>query len=135
MNLDQVISQTAQQTGASPDQVRQGVQLVGGFLKGKMPAGTGEQLSTLVGGQTISTPQIAQAKSFDQVTKAVAQYTKMPESTATTVTKTAAKYFGDNIPPQYRDQVKGMLGITGNQPGFMDQAKEAFGGRSGTPNP
>ncbi len=135
MNLDQLISQTAQQTGSSPDQVRQGVQLVGGYLKGKMPGGAGEQLSTLVGGQTISTPQVAQATTLDQVAKAVAQYTKMPEGAATTVTKSAATFLAGNIPAPYRDQVKGMLGSSGAQTGLMGQAKEAFGGLPGQQNP
>ncbi len=131
MNMDELVGKIVQQTGASPDLARQGTQLVGGFLKGKLPANLGGQIDALVGGQTLSTPQLAQATTLDQIAGAISQYTKLPEGVAKTVVQMAGNFLADKIPAPFGDQVRGFLGITAGHEGFLEQAKDVFGGLFG----
>jgi hypothetical protein len=61
--MDQLVNQIAQQTGIPQDKARQAVQMVVGFLKGKLPAPVGSQLDSALGGQgsTGMTGQMSQA--------------------------------------------------------------------------
>lgn len=131
MEMDQLVSQIAQHTGISPDLARQGVQLVGGFLKGKLPAGVGGQIDTLLGGQTISTPQLAQATTPDQIVGGISQYTKAPEGVAKMIVQMVGNFLADKIPAPFGDQVKSLLGIGGEHAGILEQAKDALGGLFG----
>jgi hypothetical protein len=128
MDMDQLISQITQSTGVSSDLAKQGVQMVGGFLKGKLPTTAGGQIDTLIGGQTISTPQLAQATTLDQIAGAVSQYTKLPESAAKTIVLMAGRFLADHIPAPFGDQVKSLLGITEEHGGIFEQAKDMLGG-------
>ncbi len=131
MELDELVSKIAQQTGVSPDLARQGTQLVGGFLKGKLPATMGGQIDGLVGGQTLSTPQLAQATTLDQIAGAIAQYTRLPEGVARTIVQMAGNFLADKVPAPFGDQVRSFLGITAEHEGFLEQAKDMFGGLFG----
>ncbi len=128
MDIEQLVSQIAQHTGISPDLARKGVQLVGGFLKGKLPASLGGQIDSAVGGQTITTPQLAQATTPDQIAGAVSQYTKIPEGAAKTIIQMAASFLADKIPAPFGDQIKGFLGVSGEHAGVLEQAKGMLGG-------
>lgn len=131
MDLDQLLGQITQSTGISSDLAKQGVQMVGGFLKGKAPGNVGGQIDTLVGGQTISTPQLAKATTLDQIVDAISQYTKLPESASKTIVQMAGSFLADHIPAPFGDQVKSLLGITSMQGGFLEQAKDVLGGLFG----
>lgn len=135
MEMDQLISQITQRTGVSPELARQGVQLVGGFLKGKLPTGASGQIDTALGGQTISTPQLAQATTLDQIVGVISQYTKMPESATRMVVQMAGGFLADKLPAPFGDQVKGLLGVTGEHGaehgGIVEQAKDILGGLFG----
>jgi len=131
MELDQLINQITQSTGASPDLARQGVQLVGGFLKGKLPASIGGQVDSLVGGQTLSTPQLAQASTLDQIAGAISQHTKLPEGVAKSIVQMAGGFLADKLPDPFGEQVRSVLGISAEHGGFLEQAKDMFGGLFG----
>lgn len=131
MDMEELVGQIAQKTGISPDLAKQGTQMVGGFLKGKLPANIGGQIDPLVGGRTISTPQLAQATTLDQIAGAISQYTKVPEGVAKTIVQMAGNFLADKIPAPFGDQVRGFLGITAQHEGFMEQAKDMFGGLFG----
>ena len=49
--MDQLVNQISQQTGIPQDQARQAVQMVVGYLKGRLPAPVGQQLDSVLGGQ------------------------------------------------------------------------------------
>jgi hypothetical protein len=132
MDLDQLVSQIAERTGISPDLARTGVQMVGGFVKDKLPGGASGQIESLLGTQTVSTPQLAQASTLDEIAGAIAQHTGIPTAAAKTVVEMAGNFLADKIPAPFGDQVKSLLGISG-QPGggIMDQAKNMLGGMFG----
>jgi len=131
MDTYQLIGQVAQRAGISSDQASTGVQMVGGFLKGKLPAGVGSQVDSLVGGQTITTPQLTQATTLDQIAGAISQRTGIPEGAAKTVVQTAGTFIADKVPPPFDGQVKSLLGLSEHHGGFMEQAKDALGGLFG----
>jgi hypothetical protein len=132
MDMDQLVCQIAQQTGISSDLARTGVQMVGGFLKDKLPGGAGGQIESLLGTQTVSTPQLAQATTLDEIANAIAQHTGIPTAAAKTVVEMGGSFLADKIPPPFGDQAKSLLGISGQQGGgIMDQAKNMLGGMFG----
>jgi hypothetical protein len=131
MDMDQLIGEITKQTGVSPDLAQNGVQMVGGFLKGKLPAGAGGQIDNALGGQTISTPQLTQATTFDQITGAISQHTGIPDSAAKSVVQMSGSFLADKIPAPFGDQVKGLLGTDGAHGSIIDQAKDMLGGLFG----
>lgn len=131
MDIEQLVTQIAEKTGISPDLTRKGIQMVGGFVKTKLPPTVSGQIDTFLAGQTITTPQLEKATTLDQIAGAVSQYTGIPDTVAKTVVQMAGTFLAEKLPAPFGDQVKGVLGITGEHAGILEQAKEMFGGLFG----
>lgn len=57
--MDELVNQVAQKTGLSPDQARQAVDAVLGFLKDKLPGPIGSQIDNVLSGQSANPGDIA----------------------------------------------------------------------------
>lgn len=128
--MNELLQQITQHANVSPDQANTGVQMVGGFLKDKLPGGLGGQIEGFLGTQTISTPATAQATNLDQLSGAIAQHLGVPEGSAKTIIQLAGNFLADRLPGPIGAQAKALLG-TGGQGDIMGQAKDMLGGLFG----
>lgn len=110
--MEELVKLMSRKTGLSEEMAETGVEMITGFLKGKLPTSlTGEVDSIL--GSAVSTPK-KEAKTTKELVKQVSQKTGLSEEMAETALELVLGYLKDNLPDPVAGVIDMLVSGTGN---------------------